>query len=873
MPYTLNGIGTRYYGRRNESAIDGTCAQCGRFSRLSSYDTREFFCIFFIPVVPLRRFRIQSDCGSCRRHYRLSLLGFREQVESTVGPLRAAADSKPGDEEAQLSRVGALVDFGLLKDAEEAARAALIQLPRSAKLNRRLAGLVATRGDRRTATQYFREAVQAAPQEAELRLALGSNLFELTCWNEAARELEEARRLEPQNPQTLWLLGSAYTNASEWASALSVLEALTRVEPNLAQGRDVLSLVKKCKVGLGYPLSDAERKVDRWRWPWARRATSGAPHSARSLSATQVLVVLAVVAVAVTLVSSGVALFRQNRVDVYFDNGLKTPVTITVAGESFPCPPGPPVRRSLRPGAHEVVVASPQGEVERVSARIEKQPLWDALFSPRFYVYNVRGAHIYRRATHTYSADPKLRNYQETLIGFGSLVTESGVDYVFRQPPDTISSESKTDRKISFNVASDLDYNALATLRYGESKTKEAERALRQAIGLEPCYVVARRNIVRVLQNEDRFEEATRETQSWIATCPGDAIEGHRAYQDVGIQRGDRAKLVLEYRDRLRLQPEVALNHYLFGRVLADPDLSMTEYREALRLDPELIRARLALGYDLIALERYSEALPELEGVLDSKEYAPEAAIPYVHASIGAGTSEKARADLVRVFRDPLSNFSVWEARWALELALGQWNAAEALLETRAKQEGDPRETWLRRVQVARLQGDSVRVLKLLDEGDKQGELAQRAALLRFEHLLERGQYREAASVLDRAFAGSKEGAPRLYQIYAAAGLMMAGERTDLSVLADWTQSAESEEEKAMRALVEALSGRASEERVVGAARAQHYLFLQHAYFMLGARNFVAGDRTTARRLFEKSARTSVDMSFPLLAARRLTTQ
>ena len=68
MPYTLNGIGTRYYGRRNASQANGTCQSCNRWAALSSYDTRECFCVLFIPVIPLRRFRIQNDCASCRRH-------------------------------------------------------------------------------------------------------------------------------------------------------------------------------------------------------------------------------------------------------------------------------------------------------------------------------------------------------------------------------------------------------------------------------------------------------------------------------------------------------------------------------------------------------------------------------------------------------------------------------------------------------------------------------------------------------------------------------------------------------------------------------------------------------------------------------------
>ena len=68
MPATINGIGTHYYGARNRSARVDTCKQCGRSATLSSYDTREWFCILFIPIIPMRKYRILNDCSRCRKH-------------------------------------------------------------------------------------------------------------------------------------------------------------------------------------------------------------------------------------------------------------------------------------------------------------------------------------------------------------------------------------------------------------------------------------------------------------------------------------------------------------------------------------------------------------------------------------------------------------------------------------------------------------------------------------------------------------------------------------------------------------------------------------------------------------------------------------
>jgi len=55
MPVTYNGIGTHYYGKKNLEKRPGPCPHCNRAVELTSYDTRLWFVIFFIPVFPLGR--------------------------------------------------------------------------------------------------------------------------------------------------------------------------------------------------------------------------------------------------------------------------------------------------------------------------------------------------------------------------------------------------------------------------------------------------------------------------------------------------------------------------------------------------------------------------------------------------------------------------------------------------------------------------------------------------------------------------------------------------------------------------------------------------------------------------------------------------
>lgn len=62
MPTTVNGVGTHYYGRKNRAARISVCRACGRQGMLESYDTRLWFVIVFIPIIPLGRKRIIDQC-------------------------------------------------------------------------------------------------------------------------------------------------------------------------------------------------------------------------------------------------------------------------------------------------------------------------------------------------------------------------------------------------------------------------------------------------------------------------------------------------------------------------------------------------------------------------------------------------------------------------------------------------------------------------------------------------------------------------------------------------------------------------------------------------------------------------------------------
>src|SRR3954453_990530 len=87
MPTTYNGIGTHYYGKKNRSVRTAVCGACHRVGNLESYDTRLWFVILFIPVIPLGRKRIIDKCPSCTRHMAASADAYEvaRQLQTSEG--------------------------------------------------------------------------------------------------------------------------------------------------------------------------------------------------------------------------------------------------------------------------------------------------------------------------------------------------------------------------------------------------------------------------------------------------------------------------------------------------------------------------------------------------------------------------------------------------------------------------------------------------------------------------------------------------------------------------------------------------------------------------------------------------------------------
>ncbi len=868
LPYTLNGIGTRYAGRKNVSVLVAVCPSCGRRAELSDYDTREWFCFVFIPLIPLRSFRIQSDCPSCRKHFRIPLREFRATLETTVRPHEEAFARAPGDPEAALRLAQARLDVRMFREAEDAIRRGLSASPKHVGLNRALGDLLAARGDHAAAEAPRRLVAGAEPRDAAARLALGRTLLLVGKHEEAVRELEEAARLDPASNGPRVLHAEALFAAGRYAEALQRYEELSMRDPALAADRQVLTRKKECKEKLGFPVSAAEKKAARKWWPFGRKPGARPVSAARETNWKFVGIAGGGIAFVVLAGTFLVANDQRSHPPLYLVNALPAPVTVTFDGEKIPLGPGPVLKRSIAPGRHRIVAAGKTGAVvDTVDADVPTQGWFDALFSPRSYVYNVASAALFRIQRVGYATAKADETYSEEILAFQHFFGRPNADYVFETPPKSISvsSHSQVEVRTALNVARDLDYDKLGAIRWNEGKKPEAEKCVRKAVELAPCDAHARRDLQTVLVSTGRAPEAVDAARAWIAVCPGDPIEPHRAYQDLLDAEGRSDEVRAEYGRRLEAAPRDAAAHYLYGRLLDTSEKRLVEYEIALALSPDLTRVRTARGIALLTLERYGEALPELEKTLGARDRDDRVFHVFADAAIGGKDADRA-AHLLEAMRakDP-SNESLESACWTLMLARRQWDPAERVLKDQGRV--PDRETeWIRRAQLMALKAPAADLAAFLDPAKTPKELARFAAFARFQQRMSQGAFREGVEGLDRDTASEPGGVYRLHQ---AAALYLAGDRAGGDARARAAR-ADGNAPPWVKFLADVFLGTEKGEDALAKARAVDFHVLPHAYLVLGVNAARSGDPAAAKEHYARGESVCTDSEYPLLLFRRL---
>jgi tetratricopeptide (TPR) repeat protein len=727
MPFTLNGVGTRYVGKQNLLVRSGACGQCGRAVQLESYDTREWFVLAFVPLIPLTRYHILDKCPRCTRHQRLVAAVWQAHQAEARLSAQSLLRQRPGDARTAIEAHQRLASFQLAQDAAELEAALARQFGDDAEVLVYLGQLAAAAGRDADALRHWELAHKLDPAQPFAREGLALAAVQA---GQPDRALEllgpvlESQTL--QRPSAGCALASALVGAGRFEDAHRVQRALLERFPLLGNAKSFARELRKTEKALGAPrtLLTATRLA---RQKWIAAAVVGA---------------LALCGVVLADVHAG------RHVKLYVVDSLPGRLQVEIPGTD-------PVSFRV-PGVHELELpagtyhARVSGALQReVEFKLERRG-WPRFLDDSIHVLDASGNSLLLVEQTTYSVRGDGRDCGRHVLFGEDCRRLDGIDYPFEEFPQRLTLSSREERVQKSRV--ELLNVPLENVVYGLLSEKDARTALALAtwgLGREPrsperleCYLDA----VRAAHAE---KQAAALLAPRLEARPVD-LAVHQAWIGLASDAAGEAQARARYRELAEREPAERAWPYLCACL--SPRVS--ERRELLEralgdeapaeMWRELAATQACDGEWALALESARRALAQAEG------YERESLGLRFDALGALGRGEDLQRELAPLFEqfpgDP------WLAMRHFELlpsGTGDADVVRQLTEWQLRARKDPAQldaSWVLHVHAwcAFVQGD-VAALERIDAGNKDHSLRWllASALADKGRLVEAHQYLE----------------------------------------------------------------------------------------------------------------------------------
>ncbi|GEM_PF-5047977 len=603
MPYTINGFGTQYYGKSNCLSWQGTCEDCGRQVKLSTYDTVSYFTVLFFPLIPMGKKRVMNDCSACRRHRVMPYKQWKRIVEESVASYHSQAGGHDQEE-----RFHQLMETIIGLQALEAFEALMDELPSEALRSSKNLALVA---EAYMSFQQYDQALRFAEKAYNAEASsenLGRLMYLTACHQDVShleRLTEQALLSSPPDPDLVILGVQGLLALGQQQQVMSVLNRLdTEKLPHEAKEKltGLMAVMKKPKGALAAQLRKEFKKPN--------LVKSGTSLGAR---------IAQFAAPAVILPIFFLILWRGNTAvpdaNLYLVNGLQVPYTLKLNGEEHKLRPDS--SRRIHVNATELTwsvesTAAQPVFLEEGSKRLHFS-FWDRVFgeggthvlnpdasAPLFY------SRIQYRTESTLhlAADPEYR------FDVGKAYRRYRVDYAFREFPEEIDlGDSTSAWRDGVELMEDAEITEIYEWIYEDQSEASANTWVQSRALAYPNDFVAL-TIAFAVGNEQELWEKLRPALEHRPML----VELHRYYQEAKKQELGLAALEAKYKAIVAAAPEDANARYLYGRILKDPASAETQFfKAAIELDPPSAYAFYALSYAELCKGKGQEALGYLE--------------------------------------------------------------------------------------------------------------------------------------------------------------------------------------------------------------------------------------------------------------------
>jgi tetratricopeptide (TPR) repeat protein len=611
MPFTYNGVGTHYYGKRNIHKRIGPCTQCGRPAELTSYDTRLWFVILFIPVFPLGRKRILDYCPHCTRHFaaeadkweaakQLELSGAQEQFRASQSPEDAIALHQQ------------FLNFHQFDQAAEFRKTMREKFASHATVHAYLGAALQHFGKLDEAAACFSRALELRPDLPEARIGVARTHIRTGRLEDARKlldflEKDGAAQLYSLEP--LDTLSRAFQQAGRHEDALALFAVIQRELPKLAEEKWFRALVTRSEKALKRPVSQLPKlKFSLKRLFTARNSTQ--PAVAGRLRFTWKSMVALGVMIGLILLGFVISneYIRRHRTLHIVNDGPTS--TVRIAGLApTTCAPGV-TSMTLPEGRYHASISGPVPEELDFEVRAS---YWSRCFDDPAWVLNLGGKAVLIQTTAVYSSNPQPESIQ---VHFGKgFECYPRITHPFTDLPSSLQMKAGETRTL---VQLELFRGEAANLFGYFIERRDSASAMNfaeQRLQAEPGDELMLRTYAAGALQFHLTNRLDAFLHTGLAVRPL-RIEWHRVYQSLHDTAPAHAALVAEYQALLRAEPANAPLLYLCGRLEPDRAKARDFFQRAAAADPQCPYPHFALAFDYMAAGDWAGALPSLERAL-----------------------------------------------------------------------------------------------------------------------------------------------------------------------------------------------------------------------------------------------------------------
>jgi len=599
VPTTVNGVGTHYYGKKNRQVRQGQCRSCGYYGDLANYETRLWFVVIFIPVIPLGRKRIIDECPSCHRHYvaKADEFAIASQLNVSEGKEKYLSDPTP---DSALEAHARMLGFHQHTEADAFRTEVLEKFPKDAGLRAGLASHLDQTGRYGEAAPLYAEAHRLEPELPEARVGVA-----FARMNEG--KLDDARKLLDflEKPGTgevyslgpLETLATLYQQKNLHKEALEIFRHLLNEFPDAAQLHNVRKMVQVSERKLGARESLLpQRKASRFAVfnPWSREFSTG----------QKTMAFLGLVGV---LVAAGMAAnneyIRRHRT-LHIVSGLPTAATVQVDDH----PPIQVVRETqvtLPEGTHRVLVSGPVTAQYTVPLH---SSYWSRWFRKPVWVVNIAGTAGLMQMQYHYAQNPIPPSFNSH--AGQTYVAHPHIDYAFIDPPDSmrVSNKNTTITKSGMVlIPGEPDH-----LVQHVTDPAQALTYLEAHLPSRPDDGVLFHDYEERLEAQKAFPRGETFLKGGLARRPVE-VNWHRTYANLLEQQGRFDELTTLYDGMLSAEPNNSALLYLRSRFEPSPARRVELLKQARDADAKNPWPHFGLGYQAAIRGDWPDAVRDLQ--------------------------------------------------------------------------------------------------------------------------------------------------------------------------------------------------------------------------------------------------------------------